>query len=115
MLRFINSDFVPNFYIRVLLLVSTIVIFSIVRHDFFSKKISSSYKSASKYYKLNYFIHVLIFFVIPLFFQIDNNFVLIIIKYIGGILNFIYSFNFILNLDIFLLNFLLTPLLFLFF
>ncbi len=111
MLKFINSKLIPNFYLRIFLLVSIIAISTYIREETLKEK--KSYGSINtNYFYLNYFINIIIFFVIPIFFQIDNIFVSLIIKYFGMLYNFVYS---IMNLDLFPINLVLSPFLILLF
>ena len=93
MLKFINSDIIQNSYLRILLLVSIISISTYFHYKITSKKVgwSTAVGSYGNLYT-NYFGYVLIFFVIPRFFQIDNLMVSMIINFIGFVTTFIASF-----------------------
>ena len=114
MFKFINSQVIPNFYIRILILVSIIAISTYIREKSFRKKsgLHGWPGLEDKDFHLNYFIHIIIFFVIPIFFQIDNFLVSTIIKYVGMIYNFVFS---IMHISLFVPNIFLTPFLILLF
>ena len=113
MFKFINSHVIPNFYIRILILVSIIAISTYIREKNFRKKgLHGGPRLEEKDFHLNYLINIIIFFVIPIFFQIDNFLVSTIIKCLGMIYNFAFS---IMHISLFVPNIFLTPFLILFF
>lgn len=105
MLKFINSDVISNSYLRILLLISIITISTYFHYKITSKKVGwSTYAGSYGNVITNYFGYILIFFVIPRFFQIDNSMVSFIINFIGLITTFISS---LLKIDIVVFNIIL--------
>lgn len=93
MLKFINSDIIQNSYLRILLLISIISISTYFHYKITSKKVGwSTYAGSYGNIIKNYFGYVLIFFVIPRFFQIDNSMVSFIINFFGFVTTFIAAF-----------------------
>ena len=97
MLKFINSDLIENTHIRFVLLFFIISTLGYYNDQLYKKNLyKNSHYLKDNYYKklnINYFANVIIFFIIPRLFEIDNFVYSLVINFIGFFATFVAAFE----------------------